>query len=315
MLRKKLSRLLVAAIALIISTTIATTTLKVYATSVLSTEIEQIDTDTLLLDAQQMAEAFNIQISEPRLIEYTVKSGDTVESIAITYAINISTITLSNGIEKDSELNDGQKLVFPSIDGTAHKIKDGETLWDLASAYKIDFDDLLAINNLSSPDKLKLGQQIILPDVQSLKTQTQAEPKKASAKPSAAKPASSSSTSKGRWPVSGPVTSKFGKRWGRMHEGIDIGVSTGTTVRAFMSGKVTYSSWESGYGYLVKISHGNGLESLYGHNSKLLVKVGQTVSAGDVISKSGNTGESTGPHVHFEVRKNGNPVNPYSYLR
>jgi murein DD-endopeptidase MepM/ murein hydrolase activator NlpD len=82
-----------------------------------------------------------------------------------------------------------------------------------------------------------------------------------------------------------------------------------------MGGKVTFSGWEGSYGYLVKISHGNGLETYYAHNSKLLVKEGQTISAGQVIAKSGNTGNSTGPHIHFEVRKNGTPVNPKPYLR
>jgi murein DD-endopeptidase MepM/ murein hydrolase activator NlpD len=116
------------------------------------------------------------------------------------------------------------------------------------------------------------------------------------------------------WPVSGAVTSGFGVRWGRMHEGIDIAVGTGTPVHAAAAGTVIYAGWMEGYGNLVVIDHGNGLSTAYGHNSALASSVGQTVSAGQVIAYSGSTGHSTGPHVHFEVRVNGSPVDPLGYL-
>ncbi|MDP4091630.1 MAG: M23 family metallopeptidase [Bacillota bacterium] len=141
--------------------------------------------------------------------------------------------------------------------------------------------------------------------------------KAADANNSSVKKTSATKTSSNRafrMPVSGSITSKFGMRWGRMHEGIDIGASTGTDVYAAMDGEVTYSGWESGYGNLVIISHGNGFETYYGHNSKLLVKVGQTVKKGTHISEVGSTGDATGPHCHFEIRKNGTPVNPFNYI-
>lgn len=116
------------------------------------------------------------------------------------------------------------------------------------------------------------------------------------------------------WPVSGPVTSGFGPRWGRMHEGIDIMVSTGTPVRASAAGTVIYAGWLGGYGLLVVVDHGGGLSTAYAHNSSLASGVGTVVAQGDVISYSGNTGNSTGPHVHFEVRVNGSAVDPMGYL-
>ena len=116
------------------------------------------------------------------------------------------------------------------------------------------------------------------------------------------------------WPVSGPVTSTFGMRWGRMHEGVDIAVPEGTPVRAAAAGKVIYAGWMGGYGNLVVVDHGNGLSTAYAHNSSLGVAVGQVVAAGEVVSYSGNTGNSTGPHVHFEVRVNGSAVDPLGYL-
>ncbi|MGE5587894.1 MAG: murein hydrolase activator EnvC family protein [Clostridia bacterium] len=122
-------------------------------------------------------------------------------------------------------------------------------------------------------------------------------------------------------PVTGRISSDFGMRFhpilkkSRFHSGMDIAVPTGTLVRAAADGVVIYSGWVSGYGYTVIIDHGGGLSTLYGHNSSLLVKGGQSVLQGDRIAKSGSTGLSTGPHVHFEVRDNGTPVNPWQWLK
>ncbi len=116
------------------------------------------------------------------------------------------------------------------------------------------------------------------------------------------------------------VTSEFGYRKDpftgktKGHSGMDLAVPTGTSVRAALPGTVTISQYSSSYGYYVMIDHGGGLSTLYAHNSKLLVSVGQTVNVGDVISLSGSTGRSTGPHLHFEVRINGERTNPRSYL-
>ena len=116
------------------------------------------------------------------------------------------------------------------------------------------------------------------------------------------------------WPVSGPITSGFGMRWGRMHEGIDIAGSSGTPIGAAASGTVIVAGWVSGYGNLVVIDHGNGISTAYGHNSSLAVSVGQSVGQGTVIAGMGSTGHSTGVHCHFEVRVNGAAVNPLGYL-
>ncbi len=116
------------------------------------------------------------------------------------------------------------------------------------------------------------------------------------------------------WPLNGPITSSFGPRWGRMHEGIDISVGTGTSVVAAASGTVLVAGWSGGYGVLVVIDHGNGLATAYAHNSSATVSPGQSVTQGQLVAYSGNTGHSTGPHLHFEVRVNGSAVNPLGYL-
>ena len=110
------------------------------------------------------------------------------------------------------------------------------------------------------------------------------------------------------------VTSTFGSRWGRLHAGIDVGVPTGTTVRASRGGQVTNAGWIGGYGYCVVIDHGDGVVTYYGHLSEITTSVGQYVDQGQQIALSGNTGRSTGPHLHFEIRVNGISVDPAPYL-
>jgi murein DD-endopeptidase MepM/ murein hydrolase activator NlpD len=116
------------------------------------------------------------------------------------------------------------------------------------------------------------------------------------------------------WPVTGPITSPFGWRWGRMHQGIDIGVPMGTPIKAAAAGTIIYCGWEEGYGNLTVIDHGGNLATAYGHQSSIAVACGQQVAQGEVIGYVGCTGHCTGPHLHFEVRIDGNPVDPLGYL-
>jgi murein DD-endopeptidase MepM/ murein hydrolase activator NlpD len=116
------------------------------------------------------------------------------------------------------------------------------------------------------------------------------------------------------WPASGVVTSGFGWRWGRMHEGLDIAASYGAPISAASSGTVIYAGWMGGYGNLVVIDHGGGLATAYGHQSSIAVSSGSQVSQGQTIGYVGSTGHSTGPHLHFEVRVNGAAVDPMGYL-
>ncbi|NLS44964.1 MAG: peptidoglycan DD-metalloendopeptidase family protein [Firmicutes bacterium] len=122
-------------------------------------------------------------------------------------------------------------------------------------------------------------------------------------------------------PVQGRISSEYGNRYHpvlkeyRFHSGIDIAVPTGTQVRAAADGIIIHSGWITGYGYTVIIDHGGGLSTLYGHNSALVARVGQAVIQGDIISRAGSTGMSTGPHVHFEVRDQGTPMNPWKWLK
>jgi murein DD-endopeptidase MepM/ murein hydrolase activator NlpD len=116
------------------------------------------------------------------------------------------------------------------------------------------------------------------------------------------------------WPARGPVTSEYGYRWGRLHAGIDIGAGTGAPIYAAKAGRVIEAGTMSGYGNVVVIDHGGGFTTLYGHMSRIATTGGASVSRGQVIGYVGSTGQSTGPHLHFETRVNGNPQNPRRYL-
>jgi murein DD-endopeptidase MepM/ murein hydrolase activator NlpD len=277
--------------------------------------------DALQFDNSLETKAVKIK---PEIVKYTVNQGDTLETISNVYGVSISTITESNGISSEALLKVGQELRFPSITGVVYKIKNGETLWDISSTYDVDVEKIAETNGIDSPDKLKIDQEIIIPGVDKIKLTNNESKSNAGSSASAESSAStklasrggsSSSSSGSIWPLRGTITSRYGPRWGTTHKGLDIAAPTGTTVSAFMSGTVTFSGWQGGYGNLVIINHGNGLQSYYGHNSKLLVSSGQKVSKGQAISRVGSTGDSTGPHLHFEVRKNGTPVNPSNYLK
>ena len=116
------------------------------------------------------------------------------------------------------------------------------------------------------------------------------------------------------WPLRGPINSPFGSRWGKLHNGLDIGGGTGTSYFSAVSGTVVTAGWGGGYGNMILIDHGNGVRTRYAHSSKLLVSVGDRVEQGEKIGLVGSTGNSTGPHLHFEVIINGSAVNPSNYL-
>lgn len=117
------------------------------------------------------------------------------------------------------------------------------------------------------------------------------------------------------WPVIGVISSVYGWSNGDFHHGLDIAIPSGRLIRAARAGKVTKTGWLGVYGLTVMLDHGNGIQTLYAHNSKVLVKVGDSVKGGEGISMSGNTGNSTGPHLHFEIRHNGKTMNPEYYLQ
>ena len=244
------------------------------------------------------------------ILSYTVENGDTVSTIAEKYGLTTTTINLSNDLTASSKLSVGKVLSFPSVDGLIHVVAKGDTVWDLAKGYKVSSSAILEVNGLKEPYMLSVKQKLIIPGATK-----KLEVKKAVVTKGSVSYVGGSSTGTFIYPTKGVLTSKFGARWGRTHSGIDIGVSTGTSVKASADGKVTFSGTSGAYGKLIIIEHSKTMSTYYAHNSSLLVSVGDTVTQGQQIALSGATGNVTGPHVHFEVRVNGKAVNPLDYLK
>jgi murein DD-endopeptidase MepM/ murein hydrolase activator NlpD len=178
-------------------------------------------------------------------------------------------------------------------------------------------DDLSSTrqNKLVDLSQLTASERAEASEIDALQASSQAIAERIRSAQGGDSPAPSSVSASGMiWPVSGPITSPFGWRWGRMHEGIDIGVGYGTPIHAAAAGTVIYCGWEEGYGNFVVIDHGGNVATAYGHQERIAVSCGEHVEQGQVIGYVGCTGHCFGPHLHFEVRVGGNPVDPLGYL-
>ena len=237
-----------------------------------------------------------------RLLTHTVAEGENLGTIAARYGSDVETLLGLNPDLHADRLRVGQRLRGMTGRGAVYKLQKGETLADLAKRFWVAEEKIRAANGLLENEAVKPGREIILPGVKPRRRDDDL-------------------ASRGlgplylSWPTRGWISSRFGPRWGRMHEGIDIAVFTGHEVRASAPGRVKFAGWQAGYGLLVMIDHGRGIHTRYGHNSRLLVRPGQWVERGQTIALSGSTGSSTGPHVHFEVRVNGRPQNPLNWIR
>jgi len=263
-------------------------------------------------------EEMTTQISEkPRgeIIDYVVQPGDTVSGIAQKYDVSVDTIRWANDLTSIASIKPGQVLKIPPVTGVIHKVKKGDTVYSVAKYYStepqgiVDFPFNTFVNDETF--ELAVGQILIVPDG--------VKPKEIPWSPGAyiaqKTPDAGTVVASGKfvWPVSGVISQAF--RW--YHKAIDIANKILPPVLAADSGKVIVAGWPDniGYGNRVLIDHGNGFQTLYAHLAKIYVKEGQTVKRGDQIGQMGSTGRSTGPHLHFEIRQNGNLVNPLDFLK
>ena len=210
--------------------------------------------------------------------------------------------------------------------GVYHTVQKGQTLHSIARTYDINVDRLKRINGIFNPLRLQVGVRLWIPEArQVLEIHSKKNQKILSKKRGAkrgewenkVKLNKDTKAIKGFfiWPVQGLLTSKFGNRNGRHHDGIDIGARKGTPIVAAADGKVMFSGWgPTGYGLMVIIKHKNNLTTVYAHNSHIHVHKNQVVKQRQKIASVGSTGRSTGPHLHFEVRNDSHAYNPLQYL-
>lgn len=245
---------------------------------------------------------------------YIVQPGDTVLGIAGKFGLRPETIQWSNpAIEVNADLiRPGDQLVILPVNGAIHTVTSGDTLGSIANRYKVNVEDIVGYSGNGLPDAsapLSIGAKLIIPEGTKPFAGTQGVAYTGGAVPASARIGSGSFA----WPATGSINQRF---WSG-HAGIDIGAWTGSPVRAADGGYVAVArgGWNAGYGNHVIIDHGNGFVTVYAHLNSIFVKQGESVVRGQQVGSVGNTGNSTGPHLHFEIRYQGVPRNPLNYLQ
>jgi lipoprotein NlpD len=212
-------------------------------------------------------------------------------------------------------LGNGDAHVEPELVGTTHVVQKGETLYRIARTYGIDPRELMEANGISDPKTLTPGQEIFVPGASHpLEVAPLPAGSSGAQEPDLALLPRKGGNATLEWPLKGVLYRGFGVKQGQRHDGIDLSAPEGTLVRAAAAGEVIYTGTKSGYGTIVILRHPSSLITLYAHNSAVLVKDGDRVEAGTPIAKVGQTGRTTGPHLHFEVREDTRPRDPLRYL-
>ncbi len=236
---------------------------------------------------------------------YVVRNGDSISQVAEMFDISIDTILSVNDMKKGDKLKEGDVLLILPFSGIEHTVAKGQTLKGIASQYKVDLDEILLANDIDVDSKLVVGEKLMIPGAGLLN-----DTKPKSGGGSIVKKGGSSSMPTVAGYFKNPVPNGRKSRGvTSSHKGVDIAAPIGTPIYASASGRVLTArmGWNGAYGNMVILQHSNGTRTLYGHMTKLGTTTGAQVSQGEIIGYVGNTGRSTGPHLHFEVLGAKNP--------
>lgn len=234
---------------------------------------------------------------------YTIRSGDTLEKIAKRFGLRQDTIISINNLRSQSSIRQGVQLRIPNMDGIHHRVRSGESLSSISKTYGIDMTAVVDANDLASAT-ISSGQTLFVPKAR-LASATLRE----------------FYGERFIWPARGRISSPYGYRihpftgLRSFHSAIDIVLPTGTRVKATAEGRVGDTGYNSVFGNYVILRHANGYQSLYAHLNSISVKVGSYLDQGATVGLSGNSGQSTGPHLHFSLFKNGQALNPAKYVK
>ncbi len=253
------------------------------------------------------------------IIKHTVEEGELVGTIAERYGISVNTIFWANDLSENDYIKPGQELFIPPTSGVVYTPASGDTVDSIANKYNTTSDKIIEYNNLPSADSLAAGVEIIIPDGEKPKPVAPVENTTKLADLGSLwtrteTPAPAPAPVAGgtlQWPTTSHRISQY-YHW--RHHGIDVDGNTGDPIYSAKGGTVTSAGWQGGYGLCVIVNHGDGTQTLYGHLSKIYVSSGQSVGRGGTLGLQGNTGWSTGDHLHFEYIVGGSKVNPLSYF-
>lgn len=252
--------------------------------------------------------------------EYTVKSGDTLSTIAEKYGISVDTIKWANDLDGVNLVKPGDKLNILPVSGVAVKVKSGDTLESIAKKYSADAQAILdfPFNDVPDNQQLTTGQTLIIPDgappEASVPAKPKIQPQYLAEGPSNSPIFEAPSGGNFIWPTHSVGISQY---FAWYHPGVDLPNPSAPAIVASDGGTVIVAGWPDNYGYgnRVVVDHGNGYQTLYAHMSNIYVSVGQKVSRGQTLGQMGSTGRSTGTHLHFEIRYKGKALNPLSILK
>ena len=262
------------------------------------------------------------EIKPLKILSYVVVHGDSLWSIANAQNIELDTLVGSNTFKSSATLRVGSVLRIPNQDGMFYMMRKGDKIELVCKRYQVDLERTRKVNPTIDLVSLKPGEEIFLPGARpEAVAEVKVEGKRSKAPLVKEKNLPQKGGRSYRWPVMGRINSPFG--WRRhpvtrrrdFHTGIDIKADRGMVIKAARDGRVAYSGWMGGYGKVVVVEHTGGQSTLYAHCSTLLLAQGTKVSQGQNVARVGTTGRSTGPHLHFEVRKGNSPVNPLQYLK
>lgn len=265
------------------------------------------------------------QFANPvKYTEYSVKSGDTLWKIASAYKLSIDSLYGTNIMRNPDRLSPGTKLRIPNQDGLCVKVAKGQNIAALAKKYEVSEKAIRMANRLSVQKEPKVGDEIFIPGASKSITVYRGAAVGGGVSrqaPSIANNPREAALMHFSWPVNGSISSPFGwrkhpvKKTRKFHTGIDIRAKRYTPIRAAKAGQVIYAGWMSGYGRTIIIRHDSVYTTLYAHAQTLKVRKGMYVKKGAIIGSVGSSGLATGPHTHFEIRRNDKPANPLRYLR
>jgi murein DD-endopeptidase MepM/ murein hydrolase activator NlpD len=236
-----------------------------------------------------------------------VVGGDTLVKIAEKFSVSVDTIKWANNLNRDA-LSIGQELKIPPVTGVVHRVKEGESVYSVAKKYKTEAQKIVnfPFNDFTDLDTfaLNVGQTLIVPDGVPPQAPAIAAP--------AAPPVFAGGTGQFQWPVGGSISQY--PVW--YHMALDVANPSAPGIAAADAGVVTNVQYlRYGYGHHLTLDHGDGLSTLYAHMSDIYVQPGDRVARGQIIGRMGLTGRTSGMHLHFEVRRNGTPVNPLPFLK
>ena len=255
----------------------------------------------------------DVSAAQPdRISVYVVRPGDTISEIADMFGVSVNTIVWANNLSGPKDVHVGDTLVILPVSGISHVVTKGETLQSVAKKFGGDPKEIAQYNGLDPAEPLAAGTTVLIPggDISPQKSPAAAEARRGAVRNSAEPYLGGSGPARAGYyenPVPGAILTQGIHGW----NAVDLAAPRGTPVHAAADGTVIIArdnnGWNGGYGNYVVITHGNGTQTLYAHMTHTAVSAGQAVSAGDVIGYLGSTGESTGPHLHFEVRGAANP--------